>query len=146
MSARSSAMVSSRLAGLTSSRRSAPADARARATCAPTKQVAPVMKALMLLFYRERKEGPLLEQRCLGTPVQSADLARISHRCHKSIRERYGVSRFARNFRKKLFQRFRLDSDVLLAGGLLLPVLAHPGLKALARGGVAAGEGQRGDL
>jgi hypothetical protein len=45
-----------------------------------------------------------------------------------------------------LFQRFRLELDVLLACGFLLPIFANPGFEAFAGCGVAAGEGQRGNI
>ncbi len=47
---------------------------------------------------------------------------------------------------KNLLQCFRLYSYVLFARRFLLPVLAHPGFKALSCGGIATAEGQRYDL
>src|SRR5579859_7879138 len=41
---------------------------------------------------------------------------------------------------------FRLNPDILLSSRFLLPVLAHPGFKTPARGGIASAEGQRGDF
>lgn len=43
-------------------------------------------------------------------------------------------------------QGFRLDPDVFFARRLLLPVLFHPGGKALAGGGVFTGEAKGGDF
>src|SRR5665213_2902485 len=45
-----------------------------------------------------------------------------------------------------LIQFFRLKSDVLFPRGFFLGVFLHPGLKALAGGGIAAGEFNAGDL
>ena len=45
-----------------------------------------------------------------------------------------------------LFQRFRLNRNVLLARGALLPVLLDPGFVALPGGGVAAAEGDGRDF
>src|SRR4051794_1219898 len=48
--------------------------------------------------------------------------------------------------RTRLIQLLRLQADVRLAGGLLLLVLLHPRLPALAGGGVAAGEFESRDV
>ncbi len=46
----------------------------------------------------------------------------------------------------RLVELFGFDADVLLAGLALLPVFAHPGFVRSSGGGVAATEGQRGDI
>src|SRR5947208_6036462 len=48
--------------------------------------------------------------------------------------------------RMALFPRFRSDLDVLLARGALFPVFTYPGIEALAGGGIAIAEFQRGDF
>src|SRR5262245_1074962 len=133
VSARSSAMLSVLLDGRTSNRSSAPCAASARATWLPTNPVAPVMKAFILLLYPERSEGPLSEQHCLGT-LQFA----ISR---KSV-----IDLASLEISEKLFQCFRLDSDVFFPRGLLLPVFSDPGFKALTGSCVAACESQRGNV
>ena len=45
-----------------------------------------------------------------------------------------------------LVERFRLPGDVLLASGFFFGVFLHPGFPALARSGVAAGEGEAGNV
>src|SRR4051794_21498879 len=47
---------------------------------------------------------------------------------------------------RRSVQLLRRDADVLLPRGLLLVVLLDPRLPALAGGGVAAGEGELGDV
>jgi len=47
---------------------------------------------------------------------------------------------------RKSVQLFGPELDVLLARPLLFPILADPGFPTLARGGVAAGEGQARDI
>ena len=45
-----------------------------------------------------------------------------------------------------LVQRFGFEGDVGFAGGFFLGVFFHPGFPAFAGGGVAAGEGESGDV
>src|ERR1700722_6451325 len=47
---------------------------------------------------------------------------------------------------ERSIERFGLEADVLFAGGFFLGVFFHPGLPAFARGGVASGEGEGGDV
>src|SRR3954470_23789074 len=45
-----------------------------------------------------------------------------------------------------LLEGVGLNADVLLARGAFFPVLPHPGLPTLARGGIASAESQGGDI
>src|SRR5437868_5235629 len=47
---------------------------------------------------------------------------------------------------RRLIELFGLDADVLLARLALLPIFSHPGFVALTRSGIAAAEGERGDI
>src|SRR5579884_3723026 len=102
------------LVGRSSSRKSAPPASNARATCVPTKPVAPVTKAFIQASAQQQPPATL-------APA-------------------FLVYRWSA---LRLFQLLRLDLNAGFTGGALFPVLAHPRFPALAGSRVAAGKGER---
>ncbi len=73
----------------------------------------------------------------LPTPVRKS--WKRSHECERGTQE-------CVRHRRALFKGFGITLDVVLTGGLLLPIFSQPGFPAFAGGGVAAREGQRLDF
>ena len=74
---------------------------------------------------------------CLaGQQSKACTFSRILPRHMTADKARRSRDKYAHSL-SFLVELLRLDLDVLLAGGLLLPVLLHPGFEGLARGRIA---------